>query len=77
MMQPTSLMSSASRNALIRALAGKPPIKLTREAKAERTVNRMSGVITRNVVISDINQGAWSYIGQPPATRDHNLDFLD
>ena len=28
----------------------------------------MSGVVTQNVTVPDINHGAWSLIDQPPAT---------
>ena len=58
------------RNELLRRLAGKAPTKKsqTRKARVERQMSRMSGIITSGVIVSDINHGAWSMVGQPPAT---------
>jgi hypothetical protein len=69
------------RKALKRKLAGKPAIKATRKSLAARAATRMSGEVTSNVTIPDINHGAWGFIDQPYAPdfkppKEKFYDFL-
>ena len=60
-------LNAELRNALLRSLSGKPP-KVTRKAREARQAMRMSGEVTRDVTIPDINKGAWSFIDQPTSS---------
>ncbi len=39
----------------------------------------MSGLVTQNVTIPDIEHGSWSMVGQPhsPSFKENDLSFLD